>query len=297
MHIQLLKSFITVAKLNNITRAAEQMNFTQPAVSAQLNALEKYYGTRLFNRIGKNMALTDAGRCLLECATHMMDIYDESFDKMRKYKIAQNELKIAVSTQFINYLLLDVLCDFQRQTENLDINVERCMTVQDVLRGMTIDRSFDVGFIHNEDFPPELKCSNIWTQDIIWVGNKELLQKHNFSENIFDYPLVNYKHNSVYRAKLIELVDFNKFKASFTYSDSDSVRRAVLSGIGISFLPRVMIKEFLDAGTLIPFANAPHLNLCISLIYHKNLFISPTIQRFFKTVEKYADAKFKVKLL
>jgi len=53
MDIQLFQTFVVVAELGNITQAAEKLNFTQPAVTAQIQALEESYGVLLFERIGK----------------------------------------------------------------------------------------------------------------------------------------------------------------------------------------------------------------------------------------------------
>ena len=64
MDIQLLKTFCMVARLGNITQAAEQLNFTQPAVSAQIRTLEEHFGVPLFERIGKKLYITEAGSYL-----------------------------------------------------------------------------------------------------------------------------------------------------------------------------------------------------------------------------------------
>lgn len=78
MDIQLLKTFCMVARLGNITQAAEQLNFTQPAVSAQIRTLEEHFGVPLFERIGKKLYITEAGRYLVEPAEKMLSLYSET---------------------------------------------------------------------------------------------------------------------------------------------------------------------------------------------------------------------------
>ena len=79
MDIQLFQTFCLVAKLNNITQAAEQLNFTQPAVTAQIRMLEERYGITLFERIGKKLYITEAGRAMLSNAETLLLAYEWIF--------------------------------------------------------------------------------------------------------------------------------------------------------------------------------------------------------------------------
>ena len=72
-------TFIEVCKYMNFTRAAEQLNITQPTVSQHIRWLENVYGVSLFSYVGKKMALTESGRQILNVATTM--VHDEKFLK------------------------------------------------------------------------------------------------------------------------------------------------------------------------------------------------------------------------
>ncbi len=61
MELRVLRYFLTVAKEQSFTKAAEQLHITQPTLSRQLAALEEELGTVLFNRGGRNVTLTDEG--------------------------------------------------------------------------------------------------------------------------------------------------------------------------------------------------------------------------------------------
>ena len=65
MTLEQLRIFVAVAELEHVTRASERLNLTQSATSAAIAALEERYATRLFDRIGRNIRLTDAGRQFL----------------------------------------------------------------------------------------------------------------------------------------------------------------------------------------------------------------------------------------
>ena len=69
MDIQLFRTFLLVAKLNNITQAAEQLNFTQPTVTAQIQTLEEHFGAALFERIGKKLYHRKNIQCQVDTRT------------------------------------------------------------------------------------------------------------------------------------------------------------------------------------------------------------------------------------
>ena len=72
MDIQFFNTFLTVAKLGSMTQAAQRLNFTQPTVTGQIRTLEQEFGVRLFERVGKKLYITDAGRKLLDYAEKLM---------------------------------------------------------------------------------------------------------------------------------------------------------------------------------------------------------------------------------
>src|SRR6187399_3066109 len=73
MELYQLRSFAAVAELGHLTRAAERLHVSQPAVSAQIKALEDELGVSLFERVSSGMVLTSAGRKLLPAAEKVLD--------------------------------------------------------------------------------------------------------------------------------------------------------------------------------------------------------------------------------
>ena len=104
MDIQLFQTFCLVAKLNNITQAAEQLNFTQPAVTAQIRMLEERYGITLFERIGKKLYITEAGRAMLANAETLLLAYEELNDAMEQFSAFVPTIRIGVSTTAASYI-------------------------------------------------------------------------------------------------------------------------------------------------------------------------------------------------
>lgn len=83
MDIRVLRYFLTVAKEQSFTHAAEQLHITQPTLSRQLAALEQDLGTALFNRNGRNITLTEEGLLLKRRALEIIDLEDRIIDEFK----------------------------------------------------------------------------------------------------------------------------------------------------------------------------------------------------------------------
>lgn len=76
MEIQQLKNFVTIANCENLTKAAQKLHVSQPSLSRSLHALEDELGVLLFDRIGRNIVLNDAGRIALDRALVALSAVD-----------------------------------------------------------------------------------------------------------------------------------------------------------------------------------------------------------------------------
>ena len=83
MDLRVLRYFLTVAKEQSFTKAAQQLHITQPTLSRQLAALEEELGTALFNRGGHSITLTDQGLLLKRRALEIIDLENRILDEFK----------------------------------------------------------------------------------------------------------------------------------------------------------------------------------------------------------------------
>lgn len=108
-----LRVFITAAKTLNFTKCAEQLFISQPAVSKHIGELESRYKVQLFERSGSRLALTEAGRVMLEHAERIADGYRRLQYEMDLFTDRLGgELKVGASTTIAQYVLPQVLARF-----------------------------------------------------------------------------------------------------------------------------------------------------------------------------------------
>lgn len=285
MNLQLLKSFLSAAKCKNFTQAAQSLNFTQPTISNHITALEKIYGVSLFRREGKNIFLTSAGFAFMEYAERILSDYEKSLEEMASFRRHEATLRIAISTQFINYFLIDVLSSLHEAFEDLLIEVHRCMTVDATLKETFEERIYDLAFIHLEAHPLYTKRLLLGHQDIVWTVSKALYEKTGRSQSPYDYPLIGYPKSSVYFISLKDRIDFARFQLKTVYSDSESVKLALQRNLGIALLPEIKIRQELANGAFVKIAPQQSLRLPISLLYRQDIEMTPVLRAFFTLLE------------
>lgn len=280
MKIQVYRSFLTVAQCKSFTQAAEFLNFTQPTISNHIAALEETYGVALFVREGKNVYLTAAGQAFVPEAQKILQEYEESIKFMSAFKEQSMHLRIAVSTQVINSYLLDILRRIKKEFPELDIVVDRRMTIEEILDRTVKEKYYDFAFVHMDVQPLYTKRVRLWQEKLVWVCSKQLYERFESSMNIYDYPFVSYSDNGVYYNVLLEKVDIKKLKKVVSFSDSDTVLEAVKKSMGIAFVPLTKVKDDIRSGAMIKFSDEYDAKFRISVLYDYEMEFTQPKKRF-----------------
>lgn len=287
MDIQLFQTFLLVAKLGSITQTAEQLNFTQPTVSAQINTLEKHFNVLLFERVRKKLYITEAGRDMAVYAEKMLDLYSQIQETMNSHAIDNNRIIIASSTQLINYLLPDILRNFHENHLNHYVSIEVCRNTKAVEKGL-LDNTFDIGMVHDQIASDQLKYIEILQEELIWVGHNELVKNHHI-DHFTDYPIIQFRFGSDMRRKVEEAIKGHKYKQMMEYSDAEAILRAVADKLGVALLPQIMVQSFLDQGIFVKLTQDEPSKCPISIVIHKNKNITPSLKAFLNSAFFYAQ--------
>jgi len=141
-----LKIFHTVARRLSFTRASEELNLTQPGISKHIKELEGYYGTRLFDRLGKKVVLTQAGEILLEATVAIFGLIDGSKARIDDLNgLSGGRLSLGATTTIGTYILPEMLVRFRKRYPGIGIRVEITLSRQVV--GKVLDNSLELGFV------------------------------------------------------------------------------------------------------------------------------------------------------
>ncbi len=248
-----LRTFTEVARRLSFTAAAKSLHLTQPAVSMQVRQLEQAAGLPLLEQLGRRVHLTDAGRELLRYAAGISDLLREAEDAMKALQgVGGGELSIAV-TSTAKYFAPRLLAEFRRShpEARLRLAVSNREAVVRELTDNTVDlavmgrppRGLDTEAAPFARHPIAI----IAAPDHPLVGRKRLPL-----ERLAGETFIIRERGSGTRAAMEHVFAERGFKAGETLemSSNETIKQAVMAGMGIAFLSMHTIGLELRAGRL-----------------------------------------------
>src|SRR5689334_9784865 len=126
MDFDQLETFLEVARLSSFSRAAEKRLRTQPAVSAQIRALEEEAGARLLDRSGGKVALTAAGKVFQRFAEEVIEVRRRALVTIAEMeRVPRGELVVGANEATCLYILPEVFAEFKAQYPDVGVSVSR----------------------------------------------------------------------------------------------------------------------------------------------------------------------------
>ena len=246
MDIQNLAAFIAVSERNSFSRAAEQLFITQPAVSKRISSLEKELNNRLFDRIGKSVQLTQAGKALLPSALRILAELEDSKRAIGNLneKVA-GKLSIATSHHIGLHRLPPVLRAFTRHYSDVDLDI-RFMDSEEacncVLKG---EVELAIATLPESNWP-KLDTQMIWRYplDIVISAQHPQANPGLISvEQLSKIPAILPSQNTFTRELLEQALGLNHQNLNIAMETNylETIKMMVSIGLGWSVLPVSMI--------------------------------------------------------
>ena len=173
--------FYTVASLGNISKAADKLFISQPAISKSISNLEKGLGVILFSRTSKGVSLTEEGEILYQHIGNAFDSINQAEDEIKKiHDLGIGQLKIGVSTSLCKHILLDYLKDFIDENPHIKVTI-RCHSTRNTLN-LLADGKIDLGLICETDIPKGFTYKELTTIHDIFVTSDSYLDNLHLRE-------------------------------------------------------------------------------------------------------------------
>ena len=291
MHYTLhqLQVFLKITQTQSITKAAEELHLTQPAVSIQLKNLQDQFDIPLTEVIGRKLFVTDFGKEIAVAAEKILDEVNAINFKTHAYKGQLiGRLKISVVSTG-KYVMPYFLTDFLRQHEGVEL-------VLDVTnKAMVIDslEKNEVDFSLVSVLPENLQVENIELMEnkLFLVGNKEQKFKRKLHDNsiLEQVPLIYREPGSGTRHVMEGFIKQNNLpvRKKMELTSNEAVKQAVIAGLGYSIMPLIGIKNELISGDLqIILVNGFPIKSVWRLIWLKNKKFSPVASAFLNYLKK-----------
>jgi len=146
MELYQLKGFARVARGGTLTKAAEELNITQPALSSQIKALEKEFGVQLFERRGRGLALTAAGRTLLPRAEQLLELVGHAARELSEANaLKSGVLHIGTNDSNCLYVLPELLARYKADYPGIRIRLSNSHS--SVVASWVLDGTVEIGIV------------------------------------------------------------------------------------------------------------------------------------------------------
>ena len=288
-----LQVFLKITQTQSITKAAEELYLTQPAVSIQLKNLQDQFEIPLTEVVGRKLFITDFGKEIAEAAEKILnEVYAINYKTMAHKGKLTGRLKISVVSTG-KYVMPYFLSDFITRNEGIEL-------MMDVTNRAKVIESLEkneVDFSLVSVLPDNLKVENIelLRNKLFLVANtKNKFAKKIYDKSIFEeLPLIYREQGSGTRLVMERFIEENKLpvRKKMELTSNEAVKQAVIAGLGCSIMPLIGIKNELlqDNLQIIPVKDFPITSVW-NLVWMKNKNFSPVAAAFLKYINEQKEA-------
>ncbi len=287
MNLYHLRVFMTVAELEHITRASEELYLSQPAVTKIVQNLEQEVGQKLVERQGRRIALTYAGQVLRTYARRMFSLEREMEEALAALSdIETGEVTLAANPIIGIYLLPSIVASFRARYPCVKINLE-ILKSRDIIEA-TVEWHLDFGLVEVDpsELQPGLEYETVAYDELILVVSPH----HPWSElsalkpeDVHDGVLILREPGSGIRES-IEHAFAHQGQALtplLTVPDSEVIKQMAIKGVGATIISAMSVQHELECGELlrIPITGL-EIRPRLSMIWREDKQFSPAAEAF-----------------
>lgn len=283
-----LQVFLSVSKHLNYTRAGEELHLSQPSVSVRIRQLETELGIKLFEQLGKKVALTDAGDLLVPHAHRVMTAVEDAHHAIDELQgLERGSLKIGASTTPGMYLIPQAVAGFKQRYPKVEVHL-RIKDTQEIEEAV-IRNEFDFGFVGGHLTTKEVSTLPWLTDELLLVvppGHRFARKKMVRLQDLKSERFILREEGSATRATILSHLPA-KLATVMEMENPESVKKAVQSGLGIAFMSKFAVATELNAKTLVAVrVNDLRITRELKIIYRKDKHLSRAASAFIETAKE-----------
>lgn len=250
LDIHQLEIFTKVAELKSFSKAAQEMYLTQPTVSQHISSLESYLGTKLFDRLGKEVALTKAGEILYRYAKQITALRGEAQQALDHFLGKKTgHLVLGASTIPGEYILPPLLGQFKTAYPSIRITLKIGDTEEIV--GELLNGTIELGVIGAKITHTRLKYSPFVEDELIVVvpkGHRWWQRKSIDVQELADEPFIMREEGSGTRISMEKRlhklgISSDDLKIIAEVGSTTAVKQAIKANLGISLISERAVEE------------------------------------------------------
>lgn len=283
MTLRHFKIFVTVCDTMNMTVAAESLFMSQSAVSQAIAELEKYYDVRLFERLSRKLYLTQAGEKLLSYARHIIRM-NVDVEKDMKALHQNGSIRIGASVTIGANVLPPLVSAFKQTYPETKIEVFEDNTEQ-VEKRLLSDKT-DIGLVEGEITSKDILSTPFMDDELILICGAN----HRFAglpvikpRELEKEDFIIREQGSGTRKTFADVMTAHhlSWKAVWTCNNADTIKAAVISGLGVSVISKRAVAKEVKTGELyIKNIEGIRFDREFKIVYHKNKYLTVPMKNF-----------------
>ncbi len=292
MNTKSLVTFKTILEVGSFQKAADKLGYTQSTVTFQIKQLEEELALKLFEKIGRRMELTQAGKDIMPYVDMILQGTEQISNYGKSLSEITGSLKLAIPDSILIYNMQPFMQAFTHEAPNVQLIVNSIQSGE--INPSIADGTADIGINCEKDsYPDSVVHKKLGKYKAVLVASPFA------NNNLLDFI-------TPHQRKPISLIcnepdgyyqlDMDKYLSEkdillnppMKVQSIEAVKRCVMNNLGIAVVPTYSIGEELKNGSLMPVKTELDEKTYDSFyIYHKNKWISPQMKLALNLLKKY----------
>ena len=288
---EIYEFFLKVSEMGSISKAADKLYISQPALSHQLKNLEKELDASLFIRSNKGIELTGEGKIVYKYFSMSEKLLQEMKKEIRDKKNNVKKIRISAVPTMCNYSLPCMIYHLKQHYPNTSVELYSRSDSFKIEEELVSERC-DIGFVA-EDIKNDLVLTSkkIFEEEILLVASNISINYPDFitERELSRYDLINMAtENEITRTVSRYINDFESYKITYNLESIDAIKSCVVNGYGLAFLPYSTIKKELYNKEM-KIINIDNLSIVQNISLVKRVSETDGLKKIISYIEKHVS--------
>jgi len=302
MEVRQLQIFRVLAEELNFTRTAELVHTVQSNVTSQIKALEEELGVPLFDRLGRKVTLTDAGRRFQPFAERALEAMEHGLRALKAGSEPSGLLRIGAPESVLTYRLPKVIRAFRKRYPQVELVFR---PYSDARLAIELETGkLDMAIHMGEELMPaansptgvaRIHSTHLRTEEVFLIADVSHPLAQRGAVEAVDLEgqvLLLTEAGCGYRSKLERVLALKNVRPGsiVEFSSVEAIKQCVAAGMGLGLLPMIVVERELRQQLIKTLAwVGPPLDIATHIVWHKDKWVSPAMEAFVEMVEDNLD--------
>ncbi|WP_036672903.1 LysR family transcriptional regulator [Paenibacillus sp. HGF5] len=256
MNLHALRLFHVIATTGSVTRAAELLNISQPAITAQVKKFEKELSLTLFKPQGRGIGLTQAGAELLPLAKRLFSVEQQIEQFCRDYRSgSRGHIRLAATYLPSHFLLPAWLAKYKQRYEDVEMSITTTNSSDALKQLLNMDVDLAIYGGLPEESPDTIQTEELFRDELWFVVSPDhrYANQHISLDEMMREPFVMREEGSSTRERLFALCRTHSSpspRITLQFNGLHEAITAVIAGYGANFVSSLVVREYVERGEL-----------------------------------------------